>query len=294
MILHGPVAVTGAGGRVGRALITELGRRGVPAIGWSRPDFDLDDARSAERLIARDEPHTVFHPAAWTDVDGCARDPDLAHRRNATAAGELAAACANGGVRMLLVSTNEVFDGARTDGRGYLETDEVRPVNRYGASKLAGEEAARDAFAQSGREDLLWIVRTAWLYGPPGNDFPAKIIAAADRLEPGSALRVVSDEFGSPTYTVDLARALVDLVEQAPGGLYHLTAAGHASRYQVAEHVLGRCRPGTTMEPTMQRDFQRASSPPPWGVLDCSRARSYGVGLRDWHEALAEYLSSTC
>lgn len=294
MILHGPVAVTGAGGRVGRALMAELGRRGAPAIGWSRPDFDLDDPRSAAGLVARDEPQTVFHAAAWTDVDGCARDPVLAHQRNATAAGELAAACANAGVRMLLVSTNEVFDGARNDGRGYLETDEVRPVNEYGASKLAGEEAARDAFAQSGREDLLRIARTAWLYGPPGNDFPTKIIAAADRLEPGSALRVVSDEFGSPTYTVDLARALVELVELTPAGVYHLTAAGHASRYEVAQEVLGRCRPGTAMEPTSQSDFQRVSSPPPWGVLDCSRAASYGITLRDWHEALAEYLSSIC
>lgn len=294
MILRGPVAVTGAGGRVGRALMVELGRRGVPAIGWSRPDFDLDDARSAAGLIVRDAPHTVFHPAAWTDVDGCARDPDLAHRRNAAAVGELAAACANGGIRMLLVSTNEVFDGARTDGRGYVETDEVRPVNGYGASKLAGEEAARNEFALVGRDDLLWIARTAWLYGPPGNDFPTKIIAAADRLEPGSALRVVSDEFGSPTYTVDLARALVDLVERAPAGLYHLTAAGRASRYEVAQEVLGRCRPGTAIEPTSQRDFKRASSPPPWGVLDCSRAGSYGVQLGDWREALDEYVSTVC
>jgi dTDP-4-dehydrorhamnose reductase len=104
----------------------------------------------------------------------------------------------------------------------------------------------------------------------------------------------VSDEFGSPTYTFDLARALVDLVERAPAGVYHLTAAGHASRYEVAQEVVGRCRPGTPIEKIGQRDFQRPSSPPPWGVLDTSRAASFGVTLRGWRVALADYLADVC
>ena len=120
-----------------------------------------------------------------TLVDECARQPDLAMRRNGVATGVLAAACRARGVGLLVVSTNEVFSGDRRDGQGYAETDAAAPRNPYGASKLAGEEAARAAFADG---PGLWIVRTAWLYGPPGNDFPDKITAAADRLPEGEPL----------------------------------------------------------------------------------------------------------
>jgi dTDP-4-dehydrorhamnose reductase len=210
------------------------------------------------------------------------------------AVAELATSCAADGVALLLVSTNEVFDGMRSDGHAYVETDEVHPINAYGQSKLAGEELAREAFAAHGVPDLLWIVRTAWLFGPPGNDFPTKIVAAADRIAPGAALRVVDDEVGSPTYTPDLAAALIELLTRAPAGTYHVTASGHASRFEVAREVLARCRSGTPIEPISQRDFRRASSPPPWGVLDCSLAAAHGVALRDWHEALADYLPAGC
>ncbi len=172
------VAVTGAGGRLGRALLGALADAPFTGLAgplaWGRPDYDLDDPGAAERLVARDRPEVVVHAAAWTDVDGCARDPDLAMARNGTATGRLARACAAAGVDLVVVSTNEVFDGRRTDGRGYRPDDPTAPANPYGASKLAGELAARDAYAAlpGGGSGLggpaLAIVRTAWLYGPPG------------------------------------------------------------------------------------------------------------------------------
>ena len=137
---------------------------------------------------------------------------------------------------LLVVSTNEVFSGDRDDGQGYAETDATGPRNPYGASKLAGEEAARAAFADF---PGLWIARTAWLYGPPGNDFPDKITAASDRLPEGEPLPVVADEFGSPTYTLDLARAILDLVSLTDGGLYHLVNTGRCQSPRV-----GRAGPG--------------------------------------------------
>lgn len=291
MTLPAPVAVTGAGGRLGRALVAELATRDVPTIAWSRPDYDLDDPAAAASLLARDRPALVIHAAAWTDVDGCARQPELAHRRNAVAVDELARACAASGAGFVLVSTNEVFDGRRTDGAGYSEEDPVAPANPYGASKLAGELAARAAFA--GSADGLWVVRTAWLYGPPGNDFPTKILAAADRLPAGEPLRVVADEVGSPTFAPDLAAAILDLAIVALGGTYHLAGAGVASRYEFAAAVLERCRPGRVLAPISRSEFVRASNPPQWAVLDCSRAAGFGVSLRRWPEALAEYLAST-
>src|SRR5262249_14971311 len=110
--------------------------------------------------------------------------------------------------------------------------------------------------------------------------------------EPGSALPVVADETGSPTFTLDLAAALVALAGRAPGGIYHLVNDRVATRYSWAEEVLRQCRPGRTLRPISQADFVRASQPPAWGVLDGSRAAAFGVSLRPWEEALAEYLAT--
>jgi dTDP-4-dehydrorhamnose reductase len=282
----GRVAVTGPGGRLGRALVEALRADGAEVLGWGRPDYDLDDPSAGRRLVLRDRPDVVIHAAAWTDVDGCARDPALAMRRNALATGELAAACAEHGARLVVISTNEVFDGTRTDAQGYREDDPTHPINPYGASKVAGEEAARTAMGGEGR---VWIVRTAWLYGPPGNDFPTKILAASDRLPPDEPLRVVADEVGSPTFTGDLAKAVIALLG-APAGTYHLTNAGAASRADWAERVLaqsGRQRP---VRRITQAEYERPSRPPLWGVLDGERAASAGVRLRPWAEALDDYV----
>src|SRR4051794_34552956 len=154
------VAVTGAAGRLGRALLSAIAADpDATAIAWTRREFDLDSAEAdaqARALIDRDRPGIVVHAAAWTDVDGCARDPETANRRNGDALGSLARACAESGVRLLAVSTNEVFDGKRTDGKPYAESDTVSPANPYGASKARGEDLARDAF---GDRPGLWIAR---------------------------------------------------------------------------------------------------------------------------------------
>lgn len=281
------VAITGAGGRLGSALVRATQDAGVTALRWRRPDYDLDQPAAAQRLIERDRPTLVVHPAAWTDVDGCARDPSTAHRRNADAVRTLATACAAAGVALVLVSTNEVFDGGRTDGRGYVETDLAHPRNPYGQSKLAGERAARASFRG---HDGLWIVRTSWLYGPPGGDFPHKILAAADRLPAEGALPVVSDEHGSPTFTEDLAPALLRLVQTTGAGLFHLVSPGAASRLTWADAIMARRRPGRTTRAIGRADFHRASDPPPWGVLDPYRAASLGISLRPWEAALDDYL----
>jgi dTDP-4-dehydrorhamnose reductase len=146
MTERGPIAVTGAGGRLGSALRTASAE---PLIGWDVPEHDLDRPESIEPLLDRDRPSLVIHTAAMTLVDECARQPELALKRNGEATGVLAAACHARGVGLLVVSTNEVFSGDRTDGQGYAETDTVAPRNPYGASKLAGEEAARAAFGET-------------------------------------------------------------------------------------------------------------------------------------------------
>ncbi len=214
------VAVTGARGRLGRALIDAL--EDAPFTGplgpiaWSRPDLDLDTLTpgSVAALITRDRPELVIHAAAWTDVDGCAGDPVLATRRNGVAPGVIAESCADRGVAFALVSTNEVFDGTRTDGRGYRPDAERHAVNPYGASKLAAELRIETLGASHPGVGFA-VIRTAWLHGPPGNDFPARICAAALRARAaGEPLRVVSDEIGTPTFAPDVADAIAELIAE--------------------------------------------------------------------------------
>ena len=286
------VAVTGSTGRLGSALIKALedapftGPAGP--LGWTRADFDLDAPDGIARVLDRDRPEVVVHTAAWTDVDGCARDPDLALQRNGVAIGHLAIACAERAVDLLVVSTNEVFDGTRTDRRPYASEDEVSPANAYGASKAAGEAAATAAYAN--RPGTMGIVRTAWLYGPPGPDFPRKIAEAARRAEnDGETLRLVGDEWGTPTYAADVADAIVELLaENAIGGIHHLVAAGTASRADWARDVIARLAIEVATEEVPGSTWQRASTPPAWGVLAPTPLPS-GEPIRAWQLAMADY-----
>lgn len=289
------VAVTGAGGRLGRAVVTALEEAPFTGpfgpIAWSRGIFDLDAPEGVGRLLERDRPEVVVHCAAWTDVDGCAREPERAMARNGTATGVLARATAERGIDLIVVSTNEVFDGRRTDGAGYGPDDPTSPINPYGASKLAGERAAREAYEQLEAAGALGIARTAWLYGPPGNDFPAKILAAAERAAAaGDALRLVADEIGSPSYTHDVAEAITELIGSAAvAGTHHLVNAGHASRAEWARELLRQARIDISTEDVPAATWPRASTPPAWAVLE-STPLPGGEPLRPWQAALADYL----
>jgi len=295
------VAVIGVIGRLGSALVAALeeapftGPRGP--VRWDQPEVELDTltAASIGVLLDRERPEVVIHTAAWTDVDGNARDPGLAMRRNGTAVGELATACAARGIDLLIISSNEVFDGTRADGRGYAPDDERRPINAYGAAKAAAERLAIAAYEADGARGRLAIVRTSWLYGPPGGDFPAKIAAAAIRArDAGTPLRVVADEIGVPTYTPDLAEAIVELVgadaitdTPARTAIHHLVNGGHTSRADWAREVLRATGIGVEVEDVPAGTWQRASTPPLWAVLEPTPLPS-GEPMRDWREAFAD------
>jgi len=292
------IAVTGARGRLGRALLTAFEDSPFAGpfgpIAWGRSQLDLDDPSPAGDLIDANRVELVIHAAGWTDVDGCARQPELALQRNGSATGILAEACATRGVDLVVISTNEVFDGRRTDGRGYAPDDRPDPINAYGVSKLAGERAAAEAWDRPGAGaggGRLGIVRTAWLYGPPGNDFPAKILAAADRAAAERAsLRVVADEFGSPTYSVDLAEGIAELIASGDvSGRHHLVNSGAVSRAAWARELLRVAGIPVAIEEIPSAAWQRASTPPAWGVLEPTGLPS-GEPLRPWREALADYL----
>ena len=290
------VVVTGAAGRLGSALIGALADAPFTGlsgpIAWDRRAFDLDAPDGVGERLERDRPDVVIHAAAMTDVDGCARDPELALRRNGVATGILAGACARRGIDLAVVSTNEVFDGRRTDGRGYAIDDEPRPINAYGLSKLDGERRARAAYAaaiaERNERGRLAIVRTAWLFGPPGDDFPTKILAAARRaLDAGETLRVVADEFGSPTYAADVADAICRLIEMDQvHGVHHLVNAGAVSRAGWARELFWRAGLDVAIDEVPSSTWPRASTPPLWGVLEPTAVPD-DEPLRPWTEALA-------
>jgi dTDP-4-dehydrorhamnose reductase len=286
------VVVTGSTGRLGSALVTALfdapftGPAGPTA--WTRADFDLDAPEGVGAVLDRDRPEVVVHTAAWTDVDGCARDPELALHRNAVATGVLAIACATRGIDLLVVSTNEVFDGARTDRVPYAPDDRPNPVNPYGDSKARGEAVARAAYVN--RRGTVGIARTAWLFGPPGPDFPRKIAGAAERAAAaGDPLRAVGDEWGTPTYAADVADAIVELLaEDAIAGTHHLVNGGIASRADWARDVVDRLGIHVEIEDVPASTWERASTPPAWGVLAPTPLPS-GEPMRPWPQAMADY-----
>ena len=296
------VAVTGAGGRLGNALIAALAEASFtgPAgpVAWGRTDFDLDAPEAIGALLDATRAELVIHAAAWTDVDGCARDPQLAMRRNGTATGILAAAAAVRGVDLLVISTNEVFDGTRA-GHPYRPNDPTAPANPYGASKLAGERAALDAYTTTvgdardggGGRAILGIARTAWLFGPGAPDFPVKIAQAAERaVAAGQVLRVVGDEIGTPTYVGDVAEAVVELIGAgAVAGVHHLVNGGVASRADWARDVLARLDVAIEIVEIAQAEYPRASQPPRWGVLAPTPLPA-GELIRPWTEAMADYV----
>jgi dTDP-4-dehydrorhamnose reductase len=287
------VAVTGARGRLGRAVVDALADAPFtgPAgpIAWARDAFDLDAPEGIGTRLDSDRPEVVVHAAAWTDVDGCALDPELAIRRNAIATGVLAEACADRRVDLLIISTNEVFDGTRSDGSGYGPGDPVSPGNPYGASKADAERLASEAFAaRSGAS--LGIARTAWLFGAPGNDFPSRILDAAERAAAdGQPLRAVDDEWGTPTSTADVADAIVELLaEDAIAGVHHLVNGSLATRADWARDVVARARLDVEIVDVPASTWERPSRPPRWGVLEQTLLPS-GEPMRPWPAAMADY-----
>ena len=281
--------VTGAGGQVGRALVEFATARGDELRGLDRAALDVCDAAAIGAALEDFRPDWVLHCAAATKVDLCESEIDWAEGLNARAPAALAAACKALEIGFLQYSTDFVFDGLK--GRPYVEDDACRPLSVYGASKLRGEQVVRAA----GLARWL-IVRTQWVYGPQGRCFPAAIL---DRARSGQALRVVDDQIGSPTLSLDLAEASLDLLAafeagRAESGIYHASASGELSWWSFAREILDaagfeeleieRCKGASLALPAKR---------PGYSTLDCAKLEavigrkmpSYAQGLERWLEA---------
>jgi dTDP-4-dehydrorhamnose reductase len=239
----------------------------------------LDAVRAA---LAGSRPDWIFHLAAFTRVDECESRADHAYLVNGLGARNAALAAAELGAAVLMVSTDYVFDGR--SNRPYREYDAVGPQTVYGASKWAGEQATRDLNPRH------LVVRTAWLYGRGGPNFPDTIL---ERARSGQPLRVVDDQRGSPTWTEDLAPALVRLVESGQFGTYHVTSSGDCTWYEFARHLLARAGIEAAVTPTDTVTFDRPARRPAYSVLsNLLYEHVTGHRMPSWRDAADRYLAS--
>lgn len=274
------IAITGAGGQLGSDLSAALSHEHtIIPLGHDR--LELSAPGAVEQIVASGA-DLVLHPAALTNVDGCARDPDLAYRINGLGTKYVALACRRLGAPLVYISTNEVFAGDAE--RPYAEYDQTGPVNAYGRSKLAGELVVRELL------DRFYIVRVAWLFGGTRN-FVRTVLRLAE-APPAGGLRMVDDEIGSPTYSADVAAAVARLISTDHYGTYHFVNAGVASRDSFARAILALA--GYDQVPVTAiklADYRRDSVPPPYTPLANHAGAALGLTLRPWEAALEAYLA---
>jgi dTDP-4-dehydrorhamnose reductase len=273
------ILITGALGQLGTALQMALADHELNLV--DLPQIDITEREAIFTAVSAARPEVVIHCAAYTDVDGCAKDPALAYKVNGLGTQNVALACQRFGAEMVHISTNEVFAGDNLTG--YEEWMPLNPCNAYGRSKAAAEVHVGNILAR------FYIVRLAWLFAPGGRNF---IHAILDRAGGEGRLRVVVDEVGNPTYVKDLADALAQLVQTHQHGIYHFTNSGSCSRWEFANEIL-RLAGMDQIEnrPILGKEFRRASTPPPYGVLHNIAGAAIGIKLRPWREALADYMS---
>ncbi|MGH9342903.1 MAG: dTDP-4-dehydrorhamnose reductase [Terriglobia bacterium] len=280
------IAVTGSTGMLGRDLVPFLsGRHHVIPV--SRAEADVTDGAGILRALAAARPDAVIHAAAFTAVDECERQPETAFRVNGEGTKNVATACRELQVPLMYVSTDYVFDGSKA--APYAEDDAPNPLNVYGKSKLEGERSVMDLL------ERFWIVRVSWLFGPMGKNFVRTIL---DLARGGAPLRVVGDQTGAPTYTVDLSVKIEQIVGSvgsgsgvAPG-IYHVTNQGYCSWFGFAREAL--CQSGlehTPLSPISTQEAGRPARRPKNSRLSNARLEREGLGLLPaWQDALARYL----
>ncbi|MCO5191073.1 MAG: dTDP-4-dehydrorhamnose reductase [Anaerolineae bacterium] len=271
------IFIIGAKGQLGTALTRCLNTHTLTLR--DLPELDMTDRAAVSAEIDTVQPDLLINAAAYTNVDGCAQNPQLAYRVNGLGPQNLALACAEHDIPLVHVSTNEVFPGRKA--AGYDEWDTLEPVNPYGRSKVAGEHNVRALWRKH------YIVRTAWLYAPGGRNFIHAILRFARER---GAIRVVTDEIGNPTNVADLAAAIKLLMTTGQYGTYHFVNSGACSRWEFANEILRLADLENVLnEQILSSEFDRASTPPPLGALNNNVGAAIGIALRPWQVALADY-----
>ncbi|MCK4852383.1 MAG: dTDP-4-dehydrorhamnose reductase [Candidatus Omnitrophica bacterium] len=287
------ILITGSSGMLGTDLCKALAKdHDIAGVDINVPPVKVHafhsasviDADEIGRIMEGEKPDLVIHAAAWTDVDGCERDPEKAEAVNVKGTRNIVNAAAGRNIPVMFISTDFVFDGNKREP--YMEDDDPCPVSVYGRTKYEAEEVVKSG------SSAYAIVRTSWLFGRNGRNFVDTILSKAAS---GERLRVVNDQTGSPTYTKDLSAALAGFLcsGRVPGrDIFHVSNSGRCSWYEFAEYITGyKGFKEAVIEKVASDELARPAKRPCFSVLDNGKfSRATGYIMRPWKEALEEYL----
>ena len=276
------ILITGAGGLVGQASVAHCVAHGDEVLSFDREQLDIGNDAGVLSVITHSRPDAVINCAAWTDVDGCERDPAKAERVNALGPENLARACRQVKAVLLTISTDYVFDGVKEGF--YTQRDDPNPLSVYGRSKLDGERRPQAAHART------IVVRTGYIFGPGGRNFLSTIV---DRARRGEKLKAIRDCWGTPTYARDLALRLRELVELDLPGVFHVVSSGEGASFETFTRealALSGCEPQILESVTMD-SLSRPAPRPRNSKLKCLLSEAVGLSpLPHWQEALAHFV----
>ena len=274
------ILVTGSTGQLGSDVVKELLKRGYSTLSPNRSEFNLCSEDSIRNYILNSNCEAIVHCAAYTQVDKAEDEKDLCIKINATATKHIAKCAKILDIPMIYISTDYVFDGTK-DGK-YTENDETNPINIYGESKLAGEKYVQEIL------DKYYIVRTSWVFNINGKNFIETMLRLS---KANNQLSIVNDQIGSPTYTRDLSRLLVDMLETSKYGLYHATNEGYCSWYEFADTIFKLANINIDIKAINSNEYASRAKRPLNSKLSKDKLIEYGFKpLPHWEDALKDYL----
>ncbi|MGG3581700.1 dTDP-4-dehydrorhamnose reductase [Priestia megaterium] len=276
------VLITGANGQLGKELVELFTEKGFEVYGFGRDKMDITNQVQVQEIIGAVKPDIVIHSAAHTKVDLAESEPDQAFLINAYGTRNVAVAAEAVGAKLVYVSTDYVFDG--TTNKPYNEFSPTSPLGVYGKSKLAGEQFVRDLHSK------FFIVRTSWVYGKYGANFVKTMLKLGEERK---ELSVVSDQIGCPTYTLDLANAILELINSEKYGIYHISNSGSCSWYELAKEIFKEAKMEIKVIPCTTAEFPRPAARPAYSVLEhMSIELNQFSSIRSWRKGLSAFIKS--
>ena len=267
------ILITGANGMLGKDLSQILKNENYNVIKTNKNNLDVTNYSTILKAINKHNPNIIIHCAAYTNVDEAELDITTARKINSTATENIAKICAAKNIKLIYISTDYVFDG--TKKAPYKTSDIPNPINNYGLTKLEGEHAVTK-YCQN-----YIIIRTSWLYGKNGKNFVNAIL----ENPPHKKLKVVTDQIGCPTWTVELSKAILNLIKKNSTGIHHICSSGTTTRYNLAKEILKIANLNTTIEPCLTTDYPSKAKRPKNCAMDNNNT------LRNWKIALIDYLN---
>ncbi|UOE55156.1 dTDP-4-dehydrorhamnose reductase [Cytobacillus oceanisediminis] len=275
------IIVTGAKGQLGTDVVLKLQEKGYTVYGYGRQDLDITNEDQLKNIFQSIMPDVVIHTAAHTKVDLAESEPDQAYLINSIGTRNVAVAAEKVGAKLVYISTDYVFDGSAKEP--LHEFQSTNPIGIYGKSKLAGEHFVHDFHSK------FFIVRTSWVYGKHGNNFVNTMLQLGKEMK---EISVVADQVGCPTYTVDLADRIIDLIQTERYGVYHISNAGSCSWYEFAVEIFEKAKLDAKVIPCTTKDFPRPAPRPAYSVLQHMSLKLNGFNeMPDWRKSLNIFLN---